>query len=76
MELRAALAACRTPSNLRRTLTIALIVGTILSIINQGDVIVHGNATGATGIKIGLNFVVPFIVSNLGVLTGTRSARV
>jgi len=76
MELRAALATCRTPSNLRRTLTIALIVGTILSIINQGDVIVHGNATGATGIKIGLNFVVPFIVSNLGVLTGTRSARV
>ena len=75
MELRAALATCRTPSNLRRTLTIALIVGCVLSIINEGDVIVHGNATGATAVKIGLNFVVPFIVSNLGVLAGTRTAR-
>jgi hypothetical protein len=74
MELRAALATCRTPSNLRRTLTIALIVGCVLSIINEGDVIVHGNATGATAVKIGLNFVVPFIVSNLGVLAGTRTA--
>jgi hypothetical protein len=74
MELRAALATCRQPSNLRRTLTIALVVGCILSIINQGDVIVHGNATSATAVKIGLNFVVPFIVSNLGVLAGNRTA--
>jgi len=75
MEFRAGLATCLTPSNLRRTLTIALIVGCVLSIINEGDVIVHGNATGATAVKIGLNFVVPFIVSNLGVLAGTRTAR-
>jgi hypothetical protein len=75
MELRAALATCRQQSNLRRTLTIALVVGCILSIINQGDVIVHGDATGGTLIKVCLNFVVPFLVSNLGVLTGARTAR-
>jgi hypothetical protein len=75
MELRAALATCRNPSNLRRTVTIALIVGTILSIINEGDVLIHGDATAATAVKIGLNFVVPFIVSNLGVLAGTQTAR-
>jgi len=75
MEIRVALATCRQPSNLRRTLTIALIVGCILSIINQGDVIVHGDATGATVLKVCLNFVVPFVVSNLGVLTGDRTAR-
>jgi len=75
VEARAALATCGTPANLRRTLTIAAVVGCILSIINEGDVIVHGHATGATAIKIALNFVVPFIVSNLGVLTGTRAAR-
>jgi len=75
MELRVAFDTCRTPSNLRRTLTIALVVGCILSIINEGDVIVHGHATAATGLKIGLNFVVPFIVSNLGVLAGTRTAK-
>jgi hypothetical protein len=75
MEIRVALATCRQPSNLRRTLTIALIVGCLLSIINQGDVIVHGDATGATVLKVCLNFVVPFVVSNLGVLTGDRTAR-
>ena len=75
VELRAALETCGAPPNLKRTLTIAAIVGCILSIINEGDVIVHGHATAATGLKIGLNFVVPFIVSNLGVLAGTRTAK-
>jgi hypothetical protein len=28
-----------------------------------------------TGVKIGLNFVVPFIVSNLGVLVGARATE-
>ena len=75
MELRVAFDTCRTPTNLRRTLTIALVVGCILSIINEGDVIVHGHATAGTGLKIGVNFVVPFVVSNLGVLAGTRTAK-
>ncbi len=73
--MRGALATCRQPSNLRRTLTIALVVGCILSIINQGDVIAHGHATSATVVKVCLNFVVPFVVSNLGVLAGDRTAR-
>jgi hypothetical protein len=69
-----ALATCRQPANLRRTIRIALVVGTILTLINQADVIARGNATALTVGKVCLNFVVPFIVSNLGVLTGTRSA--
>jgi hypothetical protein len=36
------------PEHLRRTLTIALVVGTILTAINQGDVIVRGEASFAT----------------------------
>ena len=75
MELRSALETCRTPSNLRRTLTIAAIVGCILSIINEGDLILHSHTNGGTAVKIGLNFVVPFLVSNLGVLAGTRTAQ-
>jgi hypothetical protein len=75
MEVREVLQTCAEPSNLRRTLTIAAVVGCILSIINEGDVILHGHATGSTAVKIGLNFVVPFIVSNLGVLAGTTTAR-
>ncbi len=57
--------------HLRRTLRIALVVGMLLTAINQLDVIVDGQATAATWIKSGLNFVVPFVVSNLGLLSGT-----
>ncbi len=73
--VRAAIATCRSPANLRKTLRIALVVGCVLTLINQGDVLAHGDATALTGVKIGLNFVVPFVVSNLGVLAGDRSAR-
>jgi hypothetical protein len=71
---RQALSTCRQPANLRRTLRIALVVGILLTLINQLDVIVEGKATTLTWLKVGLNFCVPFVVSNLGVLTGTRTA--
>jgi hypothetical protein len=64
-------AICSRPANLRRTLPIALVVGIILTLINQLDVFIHGDATGLTWLKVGLNFVVPFCVSNLGFLAGT-----
>ena len=70
-----ALAPCREPRNLRRTSRITLVVGCLLTGINQGDVLAESKATALTGVKIGLNFVVPFIVSNLGVLAGTRTAQ-
>ena len=60
------------PEHLRRTLLIALVVGIVLTLINQLDVIVNGDATVATWIKAGANFCVPFVVSNLGLLAGKR----
>jgi hypothetical protein len=66
---------CGASANLRRTTRIALVVGSILTLINQADVIVSGEATWVTAVKVPLNFLVPFIVSNLGVLTGARTAR-
>jgi hypothetical protein len=63
---------CGRPEHLRRTLLIALVVGTVLTAINQLDVILRGDATAATAVKCGFNYVVPFIVSNLGLLTGRR----
>jgi hypothetical protein len=59
--------------HLRRTARIALVVGTILTLINQGDVIIRGEATAITWIKVALNYCVPFIVSNLGLLAGKRA---
>jgi hypothetical protein len=61
------------PEHLRRTIKIALVVGTILFLINQADVVVRGNATVTTWIKVGLSYCVPFIVSNLGLLAGKRA---
>ena len=69
-----AIAYCRRPEHLRRTLRIALIVGIVLTAINQLDVILRGDATAVTWVKCGLNFVVPFVVSNLGLLSGRRSS--
>jgi hypothetical protein len=58
--------------HLRRTLRIALVVGVVLTAINQLDVILAGDATATVWIKCGLNFCVPFVVSNLGLLAGRR----
>lgn len=63
------------PEHLRKTLKIALVVGSILTLINQADVFVNGSATTATFIKTGLNFCVPFVVSNLGLLAGVRGDK-
>jgi hypothetical protein len=68
-------APCRKPANLRRTVRIALVVGTILTLINQADVLLKGEATLLIAVKIPLNYVVPFIVSNLGVISGARTER-
>ena len=72
MPLREALAPCLQRRTLRRTSRIALVVGCVLTGINQADVLAEGKGTALTGAKIGLNFLVPFIVSNLGVIAGTR----
>jgi hypothetical protein len=62
---------CARPT-LRRTARIAAVVGVVLTGINEGDSLVHREVTAATGIEIALNFLVPFVASNLGVLAGTR----
>ncbi len=68
--IRAACAYCFRPEYLRRTIVIALVVGTVLTSVNQLDVIARGDATTATWAKCVANYLVPFIVSNLGLLSG------
>jgi hypothetical protein len=60
------------PRHLRSTVRIALIVGTVLFAINQLDVVLYGDATMATWVKTIVTYLVPFVISNLGVLTATR----
>jgi len=66
----AALAYCARPQHLRRTVLIALLVGVVLTLINQSGVLFGGHATTITWIRCGLNFVVPSVVANLGLLSG------
>jgi Na+-translocating ferredoxin:NAD+ oxidoreductase RnfE subunit len=66
---------CLRREHLRRTVRIALVVGVILTTINQADVIIRGDATAVTWIKAAGNFAVPFIVSNLGLLARRSPER-
>lgn len=59
-------------STLRKTIRIALLVGTILSLINQAGVVFGGDATATTWIRVGANYLVPFCVSSAGFLSATR----
>jgi hypothetical protein len=63
------------PPHLRRTVAIALVVGTVLFAINQLDVVFRGEATGVVWLKVGLTYLVPFCVSNLGILIASRRPR-
>jgi hypothetical protein len=71
--VREALRICLRREHLRQTIKIALVVGTILTMINQLDVILKGDAGNLTWVKSGLNYCVPFVVSNLGLLAGKRA---
>lgn len=72
VRVREACAFCLQRRNLRRTLGIAIVVGVLLTVINQGGVLAAGHATTATWVRCGLNFLVPFLVSNAGLLSGRR----
>ena len=51
---------------------LALAVGTILTLVNQGAVIVGGDPSVATWLRVGVNYLVPFVVSSIGFLAPFR----
>jgi hypothetical protein len=58
--------------HLRKTTTIAVVVGAVLFAINQLDVGLRGDATAVVWVKSAVTFLVPFCVSNAGVRVATR----
>lgn len=66
--------ACLARPVLRRTSAIAVFVGICLVLINQLPALTRGPLTAALWIRVALDFLVPFAVSNLGVLTASRQA--
>ena len=51
---------------------VALVVGTILSVVNQGSVILDGDATRMTWVRVAVNYLIPFLVSSIGYIAPFR----
>ena len=73
---RQAVSAVRAPKSLKRTASVALIVGTAFVAMNQLDAIIAGRATALLWLKAGLTYLTPMVVSNIGMLSATHQTRV
>lgn len=71
--MKPALGLARSRPVLLRALKVALVVGTLLTLINQGDRIVEGLAPDL--VKMALSYLVPFCVSVHGAVSATRQNR-
>ena len=58
-----------------RGLKVGLIVGTILTAINQGDLILAGTLTAENAWKIPLTYLVPFCVSTYAAVSAIIAHR-
>ena len=65
--------AVRFPPVLRRALALAAIIGSVLTLINQGDVLLAGKITPLVAMKIALTYTVPYLVSTYSALYANRS---
>ena len=64
--------ALRHSAMLKRSLTVAVVVGTILTLLNQGDIILAGDWKSALYWKVPLTYCVPFCVTTYGALSNSR----
>jgi hypothetical protein len=53
-------------------LPVALVVGTVLSLVNQADLIVQGMAGATVVLKVLANYAIPFLTSSTGALLAVR----
>lgn len=72
VALRRLLEICGRPRHLRRTGTIALVVGSWLTLFNQGGALWAEDISTAVLLKVLLNYLTPFVVANLGLLSSGR----
>ena len=73
MEAREALRRTLTGAALLRSLLVALVVGTMLNLINQGPELFTGQRVVLW--KLALTYVVPFLVASYGSYAAFRSSR-
>lgn len=63
-KLKLAISCAATDGVPLRSLRVALVVGTILNVINQGDALLSG--TGIDWVKVALTYCVPYLVCTYG----------
>jgi hypothetical protein len=66
-DLSRVLRLCFADGTPRRSLQVALVVGTLLNLINQGDALLHGRRVNF--LKLALTFAVPYIVATYGAVS-------
>jgi hypothetical protein len=64
---------CRDPRVVSLAIRVALVVGTILNVINHFDLLLGAPLTRMTLVQIGLTYVVPYCVSTHGQVFGRRT---
>lgn len=69
MEANRALRTIFRREHLFRTGTIALVIGTWLILFNHGDMIIAGELGRQMTVKLFFNYLTPFVVANLGLLS-------
>jgi hypothetical protein len=57
-----------------RSVKTGIVVGTVLAAINHGGVLVRGELTSGVAWKIGLTYLVPFLVATWSALAASRIA--
>ena len=57
---------------LRTSILTALLVGTVLVVINQGAAIARDGLTGGIAWRVALTYLVPFCVATSGSVAGSR----
>lgn len=53
----------------RTAAPVAGVVGTVLSVVNQGQLVLDGGGGTGTWIRIAVNYAVPFVVASIGFLS-------
>ncbi len=72
MTIKCSRCAIRHRPLVRRSLMVALVVGSLLTVLNQGDVLFAGSWKSPLYWKIPLTYCVPFCVATYGALSNAR----
>ena len=72
MKVREALTRTLTGNSIRRSVVVAIVVGTALNLINQGPEVLSGKWPVIW--KLALTYVVPFLVASYGSYAAFRSS--